>query len=75
MPINIDVLLSILVGGLYGSIFSFVLVSLYSWALSQKGSVRISVILFVSFLGPLFMVLHKKTVIFLVWKKLRVLAE
>jgi len=64
MPINIDVLLSILVGGLYGSIFSFVLVPLYSWALSKKDSIRISVILFVSFLGPLFMILHKKTVIF-----------
>lgn len=59
MLINLDVVISSLIGAVFGLIFSLILVPLYSWALDQRESVRIIVILFVSFIGPFFIFLNK----------------
>jgi|SRR5690606_18463154 len=61
MQVNFDIVISSIIGSVYGSVLAIVAVPLYSWALDQRENLRILATIFVSILGPSIILANNKT--------------
>lgn len=61
MQMTFDIVISSIIGSVYGSVLAIVAVPLYSWALDQRENLRILATMFVSIFGPFIMFANKKT--------------